>query len=47
MDKEEAILKELKKRCEETRFGTLKVEFKIQDGKILAGEIVEQRIKLG
>ena len=46
-DKEEIIIRELKRRAEEMRFGTLKIEFKIQDGKILAGEIIEQRIKLG
>lgn len=46
-DKEEQILKELKRRAGEIRFGVLLVEFKIQDGKIMAGEIIEQKIKLG
>ena len=46
-DKEVQIIKELKRRAEEVRFGMIRVEFKIQDGKIMAGEIIEQRIKLG
>ena len=46
-DKEGQIIKELKRRVEEIRFGTIIVEFKVQDGKIMAGEIIEQRIKLG
>lgn len=46
-DKQEVIIKELKRRAEEMRFGTLTIELKIQDGKIMAGEIIEQRIKLG
>ena len=46
-DKEDKIISELKRRAEEVRFGMLRVEFKIQDGKIMAGEIIEQRIKLG
>jgi hypothetical protein len=46
-DKQEAIIRELKRRAEEVKYGILKIEFKIQDGKIMAGEIIEQRIKLG
>ena len=47
-DKEDQIIEELKRRSREcVKFGTLLVEFKIQDGKILAGEIIEQKIKLG
>jgi len=46
-NKEEQIIRELKRRAEEVRFGILKIEFKIQDGKIMAGEIIEQHIKLG
>jgi hypothetical protein len=46
-DKEEQIINELKRRCQEVKFGLLRIEFKIQDGKILAGEILEQRVKLG
>lgn len=46
--KEEQVIEELKRRArEDVRYGILVVEFKIQDGKILAGEIVEQKIKLG
>ena len=47
MDKEEVVLEELKKRVREVRFGTILVEFKIHEGKISGGEIVEQKIKLG
>ena len=47
MDKEESVLKELKRRCEETKFGSITVEFKIHEGKITAGEIIKQNIKLG
>ncbi len=46
-DKEETILRELKRRAEEIRFGIMVIEFKIQDGRIMAGEIIEQKIKLG
>jgi hypothetical protein len=46
-DKEEIIIKELKRRAQEVRFGTITTEFKIHDGRIIAGEIMEQRIKLG
>ena len=46
-DKQDLILRELKRRAEEMRFGSITVEFKVSDGKILAGEIIEQRIKLG
>ena len=48
MDKDEQILAELKRRAkEEIRFGTMTVEFKIQEGKLSAGEIVQERKKLG
>ena len=46
-DKENRILTELKRRAEEIKYGCVTVEFKIQDGRILQGEIVQQRIKLG
>jgi hypothetical protein len=46
-DKENRILTELKRRAEDIRYGCVTVEFKIQDGKILQGEIIQQRIKLG
>lgn len=46
-DKQEIIIRELKRRAEEMRFGSLTVEFKIHEGKISGAEIVEQRIKLG
>jgi hypothetical protein len=47
VEKEDAIIRELKRRADELKFGIMRVDFKIQDGKIVAGEIVEQRIKLG
>jgi hypothetical protein len=46
-DKQDEIIRELKRRAEEVKYGTITVEFKIQDGKIMAGEIIEQKIKLG
>ena len=46
-DKQEQILKELKRRAEEIRFGTITVDFKVSDGKIMAGEIIQKREKLG
>ena len=46
-DKQEVILRELKRRAEEVRFGTITVEFKITDGKIMAGDIIQERKKLG
>jgi len=47
VDKSEQIITELKRRAVEVKFGSMTIEIKIQDGKILAGEIIEQRIKLG
>jgi len=46
-NKQEQIIKELKLRAEEMKFGTITAEFKIHEGKIMAGEIIEQKIKLG
>lgn len=46
-DKQDKILSELKHRAEDIRYGTLRVEFKIHEGKIMAGEIIEEKIKLG
>ena len=46
-DKQDEIIKELKRRAQEVKFGTMQIEFKIHEGKIMSGEIIEQRIKLG
>ena len=46
-DKDDQIIKELKRRAEEIRFGNITVEFKITDGKIMAGDIIQKREKLG
>ena len=46
-DKQENIIKELKRRAEEMRFGTITVEFKIHEGKISKGDIIEKRETLG
>ena len=46
-DKQNKILEELLRRSSEMKYGTMVVEFKVQDGKIVAGEIIEQKIKLG
>jgi len=46
-DKQEVILRELKRRAEEVRFGTITVEFKIHEGKLAKGDILEKRETLG
>jgi len=47
-EKQERIWREIKRRAEEDiKFGSMVVLLKIQDGKIMAGEIIEQKIKLG
>jgi len=45
--KQDKIIEALKRRAEDMRFGTITCEFKVQDGKILAGEIIMERVKLG
>lgn len=48
VEKQEKILNDLKRRAEEeVRNGDIIVKLKIQDGVIVAGEIMEQKIKLG
>lgn len=48
MEKEDQIIMEIKRRAkEEVRHGTIYIELKIQDGKIVAGTIKYQEIKLG
>ena len=42
-DKQEIIIKELKRRAEEMRYGAITVEFKIHDGKLVKGDILEKR----
>lgn len=46
-DKQETIIRELKRRAEEMRFGTITVEFKIHEGRIAKGDIIEKRETLG
>jgi len=46
-DKQELILKELLRRAQEIRFGSIKVEFKIHQGRIEKGDIIEKRETLG
>lgn len=47
-DKEQTIWNEIKRRAkEDVRFGSLVIELKIQDGKIMGGSIKQQEIKLG
>ena len=46
-DKHKQIIQELERRAGEVKFGCMTVEFKIHEGKIMAGEIIEQKIKLG
>lgn len=46
-NKEETIIRELKRRAEEMRFGSMTVEFKIHEGKLAKGDIIEKRETLG
>jgi hypothetical protein len=46
-DKQDKIISELKRRAEEMRFGSMTVEFKIHEGKISKGDIIEKRETLG
>lgn len=47
-DKEQSIWNEVKRRAQEdVRYGTMLIELKIQDGKIMGGSIKQQEIKLG
>jgi hypothetical protein len=46
-DKQDQILSELKRCAEGLRFGVLTIEFKVKDGVIVAGDVVEERKKLG
>jgi hypothetical protein len=46
-DKQQNIINELKRRAEEIRYGTITVEFKITNGQIMAGDIIQKREKLG
>ena len=46
-DKQEVIIRELKRRAGEVRFGSITVEFSVHQGKIMAGEIIAERRKLG
>jgi len=46
-DKQEVIIRELKRRAEEVRFGSMIIEFKIHEGKISKGDIIEKRESLG
>ncbi len=46
-DKQEVIIRELKRRAEEMRFGMITVEFKVHEGKLAKGDILEKRETLG
>lgn len=46
-DKQDKIIQELKRRAEEMRFGSITVEFKIHEGKLAKGDIIEKRETLG
>ena len=47
MPKDDDIIAELKRRAEQVRYGSMTIEIRVQDGRIVSGEIIEQRIKLG
>ena len=47
-DKQDRIFREIQRRAQEDiKYGELTILLKIQGGKIMAGEIIEQKIKLG
>jgi hypothetical protein len=46
-DKQEAILQDLRDEARKMKNGIIKVEFKIHEGEISLGEIIEARKKLG
>jgi hypothetical protein len=46
-NKHNQIIQELERRAKEVNYGVITVELKIHEGKIMAGEIIGQRIKLG
>lgn len=45
--KQNKIFEQLSEEAEKLGFGTLIADLKVQDGKIVSGEIIEQRKKLG
>jgi len=47
-EKEEKIWNELRRRAKEhIKFGMMSLELKIQDGKIVKGDILQERISIG
>ncbi len=46
-DKEQKTLDELKILAKELRFGELVVSFKVHEGRIMAGEEISRKRKLG
>lgn len=42
-DKDETIIERLKELAKELKFGTIVVEFKIHDGKISKGDVIEKK----
>ena len=47
-DKEQSIWDEIKRRAkEEVKHGTMNIDLKIQDGRVMGGTIIKQEIKLG
>lgn len=46
-EKQESILKATQREAETLKHGRLLIEYKVQDGKIMAGEVIEAHKKLG
>lgn len=46
-DKEEKIIKRLKEIAGQLQYGMIVVELKVTNGKIMAGDIIQKKEKLG
>lgn len=47
-DKDQRIWQEIKRRASEiVKFGEMNTSFKVQDGKIVLAEVLQERIKIG
>jgi hypothetical protein len=47
-DKEQRIWSEISRRArEQIKFGMMNIELKVQDGKVVLAEVLQERIKIG
>ena len=45
--KQDSILTAIKEKAEEIKFGLLTIEFKVHEGVLTGGEVIDRREKLG